>query len=106
MGNERGRIEKEFQRYSLYEDLKDLRNECIPEIDKFYEELQAQKRQNGVNAEMIQRFDEVILHKASKIDLNEVDGRKMEKYQLVSIQKDIDAKVKSMIAEQEHIMKV
>jgi hypothetical protein len=41
MGNERGRIEKEFKRYSLYEDLRDLRDECIPEIDKFYQELQA-----------------------------------------------------------------
>ena len=58
-----------------------------------------QKHQNTVNNEMIKRFDEVILHKASKIDLNEVDGRKMEKYQLISIQKDIDTKVKNMVAE-------
>ena len=37
MSNERGRIEKEFQRYSLYEDLAELHDKCIPEIDKFYE---------------------------------------------------------------------
>ena len=39
MANERGRIEKEFKRYSLYTDLQDLHNKCIPEIDKFYDNM-------------------------------------------------------------------
>jgi hypothetical protein len=48
---------------------------------------------------MVRRFDEIILHKASKLDLVELDGRKVEKYQITKMEKDIEKKVKEMITE-------
>ncbi len=55
---------------------------------------------------MIKRLDEVILHKASKIDLTEVDGRKIDKFELRSIQKGIDEQIEKVYIEQELIKKI
>ena len=73
MALEKARVQAEFRRYCLYADLKDLHEKTIPEIDRFEAVLDGFTAENEKTVEMLKRFDEVLLHKASRIDLHGVD---------------------------------
>ena len=63
-----------FSMYSLLDDLKDLNDRCIPQINKFAERLDAFNDQLATFEQVISRFDEIILDKASKAALQELQN--------------------------------
>lgn len=63
---------KNFEKYSMYEDLKDLYMKTVPEIYKFEQKIEEHRRDIEKQAEVLRRFDEVISDKVSKGNLREV----------------------------------
>lgn len=63
---------KNFEKYSMYEDLKDLYMKTVPEIYKFEQKIEEHRRDIEKQSEVLRRFDEVISDKASKGNLREV----------------------------------
>lgn len=61
-----------FGRYALYEDLKELYQKTVPEIKRFEERLVNFSVDMTKADSIMRRFDEVMLEKASKVDLREI----------------------------------
>ena len=67
MDNSEGtKIWTHFDRFALYEDLKDLQRLCIPPMAKFEQKIIDFTRAMDQSAEIIRRFDEALAQKSSK----------------------------------------
>ncbi|CDW86627.1 UNKNOWN [Stylonychia lemnae] len=66
------RIWKNFTKYCLYEDLKDLYNKTVPEIQKFEHKLMEFNSDLEKQQIIIRRFDEILTDKASKQNIKEI----------------------------------
>ncbi|CDW74827.1 UNKNOWN [Stylonychia lemnae] len=76
---ETSRLWKNFQTYAEYNDLKELYNKVVPEVQKFEESLLDLNRECRKTQEIVRRFDEVILDKASKQNIREL-YKKLDDY--------------------------
>ena len=59
--------------YCSYEDLTVLENKCIPPIEGYGKVLMAYKQEIEQMKGLIERFDEVMLTKASKMSIIDVE---------------------------------
>ena len=62
-----------FNRFALYDDLKDLYNRTLPELSKFEERLIQYNSVLEKNDIILRRYDEVITEKASKHDVKDLE---------------------------------
>ena len=60
-------IWKNFERFALYEDFKDLYNKTLPEIKKFEERIISFDAEIEKNIQIIKEFDISITQKANKV---------------------------------------
>jgi len=73
-------MNEELKRFCLYTDLKELYKDTLPEIDKFRDKLADYRYENSQRAQMIQGFDVNLALKASKVELNEINSQKIDKF--------------------------
>lgn len=66
------RLWQNFERYALYEDLKDLYSKTVPEIQRFEDRLIRFALEVEQAQIIVRRFDEVLNEKASRLDLKEL----------------------------------
>ena len=64
-----------MERYVEHHDLKTFYSKIVPEMKKFEETMMNYAREQTQFRDMVHRFDEVLLLKASKQALENVDGR-------------------------------
>ena len=69
---EANRIWDNFQKYAMYDDLKDLYTKTIPEIKRFEDKIVEFSIEQEKTEIIVRRFDEIMSEKASKIYLKDV----------------------------------
>jgi vacuolar-type H+-ATPase subunit I/STV1 len=68
MQNEEGKkLWAHFKRYALYNDLRDLYKQTLPEIKKFEDRLHNYHTQQDKQNEVLRRFDEVLAEKGNRM---------------------------------------
>lgn len=75
LSHEEGRLLwANFQKYAVYDDLRDLYSKCLPAISSFEDKLiEYYNEQDKVNI-MLRRFDEVICEKATRTEHRELQN--------------------------------
>ena len=75
LSHEEGRpLWANFQKYAVYDDLRDLYSKCLPAISSFEDKLiEYYNEQDKVNM-MLRRFDEVICEKATRTEHRELQN--------------------------------
>jgi NAD+--asparagine ADP-ribosyltransferase len=66
------RLWNNFERYAMYDDLKELYMKTVPEIFKFEQKIEEHRTDLVKQNEILRRFDEVIADKASKENVHEL----------------------------------
>lgn len=74
------RIWRHFQRFSEYEDLKELYSKCIPELARFEQRIIDFQLELDKNKLIICRFDETLTTKADKISIENLYNHCSERY--------------------------
>ena len=69
-----------FDKYCMYDDLKDLYLKTVPEIAKFEVKLEEFARDIERQTQILRRFDELMLDKASKGNLSDFQTNIERKY--------------------------
>ena len=64
--NDAAGIWRNFTRFAMYDDLKDLYNKCLPELAKFEIKMGQYETDAKKQELMIARFDEVLATKSNK----------------------------------------
>ena len=99
MDNTEGtKIWKHFDRFALYDDLKDLRHECIPQLAKFEQRIIEFTLAQDQSQHIIRRFDETIAQKSSKQAVHDVytflEKKYASKADFTKLQRSIDAQMR------------
>jgi len=89
------KIRATFDSYCQYRHLKELYNQVMPEIENFNHHLQTFKGQIEEQRLIIRRFDEVMLSKASKFNLEQIETE-FKKHLIVTEYDEYRQKVKKM----------
>lgn len=69
---ELGKVWKNFEKFAMYDDLKDLYMKTVPEIFRFEGKIEEFKRDIEKQNEILLRFDEVLSEKASKANMRDL----------------------------------
>jgi hypothetical protein len=69
-----------FDKYCMYDDLKDLYMKTVPEIAKFEVKLEEFSKDIEKQTQILRRFDEILLEKASKGNLSDFQTNIERKY--------------------------
>lgn len=77
------RLWDNFERYALYEDLKELYMKTVPEIFKFEARIGEHQQDVARQNEILRRFDEVLADKASKENVHELALVSQRRYALI-----------------------
>lgn len=64
--SEGAKIWEEFEKYCRFQDLKDLYGKIVPEMKKFEDNMIEMSKEYEQSKEIIRRYDEVLMEKASK----------------------------------------
>lgn len=62
-------VATDLTKFAFRSDLADLANKLLPELDTFRVEMYSFKKEREQHTEILLRYDEVILEKASKFQL-------------------------------------
>ncbi len=66
------KVWEQFNKYAMYQDLKDLYNKVLPPLSTFEAKMDEMSASYEQSKEMIRRYDEVISDKANKTAIKEI----------------------------------
>lgn len=67
------RVWKNFENYCSYQELKDLYNKVMPTLQRYDAKMMDMSRDYERSKEIIRRYDEVLLEKANKLAVKELE---------------------------------
>lgn len=79
---EQDRLERQFRRYALYTDLRELHAKIIPVVDGFREKMDDYKQDHFQLNNVIKGLDVALTTKANKTELLIMDDKKFNKTEL------------------------